>query len=187
MEACTHVHPALPFVTWGPVIAFFFYRGIQAPGVTVVTFAVCGVLTLLFWTLFEYTMHRVLFHYKATSTAGQWLIYLFHGVHHEDPQDPSRLVMPPVVSGVLGVIFYFVFNGVMGDWGELTFAFFALGYLIYDYTHYAVHHFTPRTPIGRFLKQHHMLHHYAGTEDRWGVSSPLWDWILGTAGKPSAR
>ncbi|MCM2322727.1 MAG: sterol desaturase family protein, partial [Oligoflexia bacterium] len=49
-----------------------------------------------------------------------------------------------------------------------------------DYTHFAVHHFTPRTRYGKMLKQHHMLHHYVDPEARWGVSSPFWDYVFGT-------
>jgi sterol desaturase/sphingolipid hydroxylase (fatty acid hydroxylase superfamily) len=55
-----------------------------------------------------------------------------------------------------------------------------VGYLCYDYIHFATHHFRPRTRVGKFLKQHHMLHHFAEHGSRWGVSSPMWDYVFGT-------
>ena len=57
---------------------------------------------------------------------------------------------------------------------------FAVGYLAYDGTHYAVHHFKQTSRIGKFLKRHHMLHHHADHDGGFGVSSPLWDYVFGT-------
>ncbi len=58
-----------------------------------------------------------------------------------------------------------------------------LGYLIYDITHYATHHFTMRRGIFKFLKRYHLKHHYKTPDLRYGVSSPLWDWVFGTMPK----
>jgi len=32
-----------------------------------------------------------------------------------------------------------------------------------------------------------MLHHFATPDARWGVTSPLWDWVFRTAGERPAR
>jgi sterol desaturase/sphingolipid hydroxylase (fatty acid hydroxylase superfamily) len=106
---------------------------------------------------------------------------VIHGVHHEDPQDASRLVMPPFNSVIMGTLLYLGFRVLLGPaWVDPFFGSFIFGYLCYDYIHFSVHYFTPRTPIGRYLKQTHMIHHYAMPNARWGVSSPLWDWVFGT-------
>ena len=44
------------------------------------------------------------------------------------------------------------------------------------------------TPMGLWLKQHHMRHHYQTDDLYYGVSTPLWDYIFGTMwpGKQSA-
>jgi sterol desaturase/sphingolipid hydroxylase (fatty acid hydroxylase superfamily) len=138
-------------------------------------------LGLLFWTLTEYAMHRYVFHFQARSRAGQYLVYLFHGIHHDDPEDPTRLVMPPVVSLVLGALFYALFNMVLGS--ARTFPFFAgfiSGYLVYDYIHFATHHFRMQSAWGKALKENHMKHHYLKKGGKWGVSSPLWDHVFRT-------
>jgi len=64
---------------------------------------------------------------------------------------------------------------------EPFFAFFAVGYLLYDYIHWASHRVVFRNRVGRFLKRHHALHHFETPDARWGVSSPLWDHVFRTA------
>jgi sterol desaturase/sphingolipid hydroxylase (fatty acid hydroxylase superfamily) len=142
---------------------------------------VLGVAGFFIWTLAEYILHRFVFHFEGEGPIAQRLHFLIHGLHHADPIDPSRLVMPPVASLILGAVLYSVFRGILGpDLIEPFFAFFVIGYLCYDYIHFAVHHFTPRTRFGKFLKQSHMQHHYVSPNSRWGVSSPFWDYVFGT-------
>ncbi|MGZ3688162.1 MAG: sterol desaturase family protein, partial [Bdellovibrionota bacterium] len=74
-----------------------------------------------------------------------------------------------IVRPILGPIYWQPF-----------YAFFIIGYLTYDYIHYSVHHFRPRTAVGKRLKQLHMNHHFVSHEALWGVSSPLWDVIFRT-------
>ncbi len=57
---------------------------------------------------------------------------------------------------------------------------FTLGYLTYDLMHYATHHFPMRWGVFRSLKRHHM-HHYKTPNQRFGVSSPLWDSVWDAA------
>ncbi len=63
------------------------------------------------------------------------------------------------------------------------FAGFVAGYLVYDTTHYAVHHYRARTRFGRYLKKHHFRHHYLNPGKDFGVSSPIWDLVFGTLGR----
>ncbi len=148
---------------------------------SVFTLGALFALGLLFWTLTEYAMHRWVFHFKATTKAGQYLVFLFHGIHHDDPQDPTRLVMPPVVSLTLGTLFFYVFVATMGiSYTRPFFSGFISGYLVYDYLHFATHHFMPKTAMGKILKENHMKHHYLKKGGKWGVSSPLWDHLFGT-------
>lgn len=56
--------------------------------------------------------------------------------------------MPPVVSIPLAALFYGIFYGLVGslfrmpNYVDGVFAGFMLGYVIYDMTHYALHHFS---------------------------------------------
>jgi len=181
LERLTHVHPITPLVMWTPVISYLIYRSVmihQVNGLSLLWMAFLGILV---WTLSEYFLHRYLFHFPARGKIQKRLVFLFHGLHHDDPVDPTRLVMPPVPAVILASMLFGIFRMIIGRvWVESFFAFFLVGYLCYDYTHYAVHHFTPRTRFGKMVKQHHMFHHYATPHLCWGVSSPLWDIVFGT-------
>jgi len=185
LERMSHVHPITPLLVWAPVVSAMLYRAFAVDHLRFASILGVGMIALFFWTLTEYLLHRFFFHIEPENGFWKKFFFIIHGNHHEDPQDPTRLVMPPSASIGLAAIFYLLFYVVLGSvWSGPFFAFFILGYLGYDYIHYSVHHFTPRTPIGRSLKQSHMLHHFAMTDARWGVSSPFWDYVFGTSGMP---
>jgi sterol desaturase/sphingolipid hydroxylase (fatty acid hydroxylase superfamily) len=98
--------------------------------------------------------------------------------------------MPPAVSIPMGIItywlMYLIFAVALGLPHFLgpVMCGFLVGYLFYDLTHYATHHFAMRDGIWKWLKRYHMMHHYKTPEMRYGVSSPLWDVIFRT--KPAA-
>jgi len=188
LEFFTHIHPAVIVAIWLPVILIFLASAIASPLPSAGPFVVpVGFLAGLFvWTFAEYMLHRFVFHYRPRSPRQERILFLFHGVHHVQPQCKSRLVMPPVVSIPLAVIFYGIFYLVLGmalkapAWVNPTIAGFGTGYLVYDLTHYATHHFAMRGRVAKFLKRYHMQHHYKTPSMRFGVSSPLWDMVFGT-------
>ena len=182
LESLTHVHPIIPLLFWTPVVLFLLWRSIFVHDLAVLSVAAIALPSILVWTLTEYLFHRFVFHYQPKSAAGKWLIYLFHGVHHDDPTDKTRLVMPPAGAVLIMSLFWLFFASLIpAPWIEPFFAFFLIGYLAYDYLHYAVHHFRMKHPLLQALKHSHMQHHFSrGKTAKYGVSSPLWDWIFGT-------
>ncbi len=188
LEKFTHVNPVVPLLVWVPIVAVLLYRAFTVHALSVGEVALYGILGLIFWSLVEYTLHRFVFHFPAKSKLGNRLVYMLHGLHHEDPQDPTRLVMPPAPALIYSAILFPVFRLLIGPVYTETFvAFFLIGYLCYDYIHFYVHHFVPRNPVGKFLKRYHMEHHFADYEAKWGVSNPLWDYVFGTAESKRAR
>lgn len=183
LERLTHVHPLVPLLFWGPIATWLLWRAIaiqQLSGPVLLLLAVGG---LLVWTLTEYCLHRFLFHFPARSKVGKWLVFLFHGNHHHDPKDKTRLVMPPAGAIPIMLALYLLFGLVIpSPWIEPFCGFFIIGYLIYDYIHYSTHHFPMRNRVAKFIKHYHLKHHFAGETGRYGVSSPLWDYIFGTTG-----
>ena len=186
LDACSRVHPSVPVILFAPAIAILMTLGIERVGaVGAVAWALGGYV---FWTLTEYWMHRIVFHFEPEDGIGARLHWIIHGVHHDHPNDRMRLVMPPSVSVPLAIAFYALFLLVLG--GTVAPAFgagFLVGYLIYDMTHYHVHHHTPRTRAGRRLREAHMRHHFQDDTRGFGVSAPWWDHVFGTAPKRAAR
>ena len=180
MELFSHVHPVTPLVIYLPVVGYMLYLAIAVRGLSIAAVAGLIVLGLFIWSLVEYTMHRFIFHYEPKSKWGKRLHFLMHGVHHDYPQDASRLVMPPVISIPLASIFFGLFLLAFGDLTPAVYAGFLIGYLCYDMIHYATHHFSMKRGVWLWLKQYHMRHHYKDDHSGYGVSSPLWDHVFRT-------
>lgn len=188
LERLSRVQPAIPLLLWAPVIAWLLWPSVTDSPMGMWSLMQLAGGGLLVWTLTEYLMHRFLFHWEPRSPLGQRLVFIIHGVHHEAPDDRTRLLMPPVPAILAAAVLYGGFWGILGrPWVDPFFAFFLIGYLAYDYTHFALHARRPRGRLGRALRRSHMRHHFATPRARWGVSSPLWDWIFRTTGEPSRR
>lgn len=190
LEFFTHIHPAIVLAIWLPVMGYFLVRAVVDLPVgstwAVLTIPLAFLVGLFLWTLAEYSLHRFVFHFPPRSPWQERVSFLFHGVHHAQPKIKTRLVMPPAVSIPLAVLFYALFYLVavvalgLDAWLAPTFAGFIGGYLAYDMLHYATHHFAMRRGYWKLLKRHHMQHHYKTPDQRFGVSSPLWDLAFGT-------
>jgi sterol desaturase/sphingolipid hydroxylase (fatty acid hydroxylase superfamily) len=180
LDRLSRVHPIVPVVIFLPAIGLLAGTAGERMGALETVAWIGG--GYLFWTLIEYWLHRVIFHFEPQDGLGARLHWIMHGVHHDHPNDPMRLVMPPSVSVPLAALFYLAFYLVLGSTYALAFgAGFLGGYLIYDMTHYYLHHYTPKTRAGKRLRELHMRHHFQDDTRGFGVSAPWWDHAFGTA------
>ena len=186
LEFFTHIHPGVVLLLFVPVVVVFLVRAVQGFGGALLPVAIGYVGGLLLWSLAEYLLHRYVFHFEPESEWLKRVWYLIHGVHHEQPQCKTRLVMPPILSIPLALLHYGLFVLVVGvlfrapHWVAPLFAGFITGYLTYDMVHYATHHLAMKWGFLKFLKRYHLLHHYKTPDDRYGISSPIWDVVFGT-------
>jgi sterol desaturase/sphingolipid hydroxylase (fatty acid hydroxylase superfamily) len=188
VERFSRIHPATPFIAWVPVIGVLLARSALRHDIAWWAALLLFALGVLAWTLAEYVLHRWVFHWIEDTPRGKRIHFLLHGVHHDFPSDRDRLVMPLGFSVPLGIIFYALYMLLLGPRvGEPYFAGFIAGYLMYDGSHYAIHHFRMQSWLGRLVKKHHMLHHHADHDGGFGVSSPLWDHVFRTMPQPRKR
>jgi 4-hydroxysphinganine ceramide fatty acyl 2-hydroxylase len=203
LERFTFVHPIVPHLIYVPVIALVLYLS-YAAGATPGRIALLFVGGLALWTPAEYLFHRFVFHtsprveeevhqivaglepgaavLSALRGVRQRHYFLAHGVHHDFPNDSRRLVLPPSLSIPMAVLFFAAFRVAFGaSAGPALFGGFTFGYLVYDTIHYAVHHLSLHNRVMLYLKKKHFRHHYQNSRRDFGVSNPLWDWILRTA------
>ncbi len=181
MEVFSKVHFSVPLFIYVPVVGYFLYQSFIDPAIAVWGIAALYIGGIFAWSAAEYFLHRYVFHYHPTSDWGKRIHFIIHGVHHDYPNDSKRLVMPPSVSIPLAFLFYFGFEMLMG--ASLTAPFFAgfvTGYLAYDMLHYAVHHANWENKWFMAIKAHHLKHHFKDPDKGYGVSSALWDKIVGT-------
>lgn len=133
----------------------------------------------LLWTGTEYFLHRVVFHFDPGHGFFGKLHWFMHGVHHDHPNDPTRLVMPPAVSIPLAIIFVGAFYLIIGYPSWMTFGgTFLACYITYDMTHYYTHHAHPRSKLGKYLREWHLRHHFQAPNKAYGVTSPTWDYVF---------
>ena len=195
LEFLSHVTPATVLVLWSPVALFFVYESVaHTRGSLDVTFTVLGIMAGWFiWTLAEYLLHRFFFHYHPKTERFKRVFFLAHGVHHAQPLCRTRLVMPPVISVPLAIIFFWLFHFVLDvmvgrpGWFSPVFAGFVIGYIVYDMMHYTLHHARARNAYILMCRRQHMQHHGTCPGLRFGVSSPVWDYVFGTMPKAPVK
>jgi sterol desaturase/sphingolipid hydroxylase (fatty acid hydroxylase superfamily) len=143
-----------------------------------ISIAVFTVLAGLFaFSLVEYVFHRWLFHGHANSARDG------HDKHHADPHgyDALPFFLPPLGMLVLTALF-----ASMAPWSIafLLSGSLAAGYAAYGVAHMIIHATRFRTRFAvRWAANHHIHHNHP--ECNFGVTSPLWDVVLGTRYVPA--
>ncbi len=191
LEFFSHVRPATVLVLWAPVALLFLAQTFwRASGYAAAAQAVPRIFAGWFiWTLVEYLLHRFFFHFHPKTERFKRVFFLAHGVHHAQPLCRTRLVMPPVISIPLGLaffgVFHFAFDVVLlrPQWFSPVFAGFIIGYIVYDMMHYNLHHARVKNAYIMMCRRQHMQHHGTCPGMRFGVSSPVWDYVFGTMPK----
>jgi dihydroceramide fatty acyl 2-hydroxylase len=182
LDALSRVHPLVPVIIFLPAIAGMAAWSLSHASVPTTIGLFLGGYAL--WTLFEYWLHRLVFHFEPQDGLGARMHWIIHGVHHDHPNDPMRLVMPPAVSVPLGAAVFAILMVLFGEGYApgLGAGFFA-GYLVYDMMHYYLHHFRPHGRLGRMLRERHMRHHFQDDTRGFGISAPYWDEVFRTSSR----
>jgi len=180
LEMLTKTHPLVIWGVYLPAICLLLYYCFTKAEFTwsyIVLLFFAGIFS---WTLFEYLMHRFVFHYVAHSPGAKRIVYIIHANHHEYPRDKERLFMPPVPSLIMASIVFTLQYLLIGDSAFMFFPGFVLGYLVYGTMHYAIHAWNPPFKWMKPLWRNHHLHHYKEQEKGFGVSTTIWDRVFGT-------
>jgi sterol desaturase/sphingolipid hydroxylase (fatty acid hydroxylase superfamily) len=187
LDYFSRAHPITVPIIFVPIILYFLYSAFTL-GLTLVSFAGVFFAAILTWTLFEYFLHRYLFHLQIDSDWGRRIHFMIHGCHHDYPNDAMRLVIPTGASLALAVIMYwffyffvvYLFGGTMGM-HHAFFASFVMGYVTYDMMHYATHYAKFKNKWFREVQKNHLDHHYVDHDKGFGLSNVFWDRVFGTA------
>jgi len=185
LEYLTKTHPLVIWGMYTPLLGLMLYFSMSKLAFTGLQTTLTFIAGMFLWSLFEYTIHRFVFHFFAESERAKKIVYVIHGNHHEYPRDKERLFMPPVPSLLLAssVFSIMYLAGYLTEVSAYVFAFFpgfVFGYLIYGTMHYAIHAWNPPFKWMKALWRNHHLHHYKNVELGFGVSSTLWDHVFGT-------
>lgn len=131
------------------------------------------------WTLTEYAVHRWVMHGPQTTNP-LTAEHLDHHRHLErtDPLGLDRFLAWPATSGVLVAAVAARLTSTPVALAAGTG--FAASYCGYRHLHWCIHHRAPRTSWGRRLRRDHFRHHIGAPRRNHGVTTSLWDRLLGT-------
>lgn len=129
----------------------------------------CGLFA---FTFIEYAAHRWLFH----GNTGPFKTG--HDHHHDNPlgYDALPFFMPPLFMCALAGLFALA---IPAGYALLLAGVIAAGYASYGLSHVVIHVHRFKNPLMRRWAGFHNIHHYH-PESNFGVTTGLWDVILGT-------
>ncbi len=183
LEKLSRTHISVPITLLNIISAGSLYWGFTRTNINGLTIIGLFLTGMLFWTFFEYIVHRYVWHMNTDTDFRKKLQYNMHGIHHEYPRDKDRLALPPLISLTIAIILLFLYRLIFGSFAFGFFSGFVTGYTCYLSIHYIVHAYQPPKNFMKALWINHGIHHYKDDEHAFGVSSPLWDMILGTMPK----
>ena len=175
-----------------PLVPIYFY----APTIFVLTAAavlsgarsplsIAGLLVAgwFLWGFYEYAFHRFVLH-RAENP--ERVIPLpgnaTHHAHHRNPKLHDRLYIPLHEGVPVALVFWFAAWFATGSWQTAAFLYagFMTGYLVYEWIDYEAHHGKSRSRLMRYYKKYHLQHHHVDEAARYGVTTPIFDYLFGT-------
>mmetsp|Transcript_13920 Transcript_13920/g.41450 ORF Transcript_13920/g.41450 Transcript_13920/m.41450 type:complete len:213 (-) Transcript_13920:271-909(-) len=154
------------------------------------------VAGFILWTLVEYAVHRFIFHARPGSSTSKIGPARNHHRHHLDPDTfptaSRRLKLATIGWAAITVA---TCPAVGLARGGCAAAGFAAGYGVYTVTHQALHQTAPQTKLwgleimglawwSRYIRAHHLYHHFENAKRNHAVIFPPWDYLFGTAADP---
>ena len=135
------------------------------------------ILGMIGWTFTEYALHRGLGHKRGKKNP----FTVEHLLHHKKvnyfAKTSKKIVSACGVFTGMTLIFYLLFNVYI----SLSFSTgFISMYLIYEVIHRRIHTHAPQNEYGRWMRKHHLHHHFKNPRVNHGVTTPFWDWVFGT-------
>lgn len=181
LEFFTKTHPLVIWMMYLPFIIYLPYYASMHSNFSAGRIVLIFIGGILFWTFFEYVIHRFVFHWISDNPRTKKIAYIMHGNHHEFPRDRQRLFMPALPSIILSSIIFSTMLSMMGSNVLVFFPGFILGYLFYASMHYAIHAWHPPFKWLKPIWRNHHLHHYKADDKGFGVSTHFWDKVFGTS------
>ncbi|XP_041968488.1 fatty acid 2-hydroxylase [Aricia agestis] len=189
LESLTYTPWYLVPMFWIPIISYLaaslFYRHVFCEdckdGLYVYQFFSQLTAGFVIWTILEYSLHRWLFHFNPGNSLNLIKIhFLIHGIHHKVPFDGLRQVFPPIPAAALATAIYTTVKYLL-SYPMIKFTGGLVGYLVYDMTHYYVHHGSPRAGTYLYeMKRYHSNHHFLNHDKAFGITSKMWDHVFKT-------
>jgi sterol desaturase/sphingolipid hydroxylase (fatty acid hydroxylase superfamily) len=155
-----------------PLGAVLIFAGLRSNELDPIAVVLTILLGLFLFSIIEYSAHRWLFHGSVQ------IIEQGHRSHHENPlgYDSVPFFLPALVLLALAGGFVLL---MPAKYAFLLTGSIALSYVIYGLSHFTIHHHRFHYIPARNWAANHLIHHYHA-DTNFGVTTPLWDIVLGT-------
>ena len=140
------------------------------------------ILGWIMWTLTEYGVHRFGFHHRGSIALAR-MVAAEHTHHHRDPGHTILMLRLAGHAGVaiagapVGLALVFWTTPALGLAAWLG---WSGGYIVYEVSHWRMHHIAPRGARGLARRRHHLTHHAMTASVNFGVTVRWWDLAFGT-------
>lgn len=136
----------------------------------------------LYWSLFEYLVHRFPYHTHFRHPKVRWFIESFHLYHHRVREDKRVLNSGPLMLYPLAVLLLAPL--LLAGMNLATVAAVGLGlvlyYVFYECIHYLIHQRVYSTGYLAYIQKFHLYHHDKAWSKNFGNTLPLWDLVFKT-------
>jgi len=142
------------------------------------TAAVFGGLA---WTATEYGLHRFAMH----EMRGKGLASVEHLKHHADVTYFSPASKKLASAAATTAVAFPLATRLAGRrWATGFTAGMISTYFGYEVAHRRIHTHPPANRYGRWARRSHLHHHFGAPMRNFGVTSPVWDRVIGTYDEP---
>lgn len=139
--------------------------------------ATAAILGAAAWTGVEYGLHRFVMHEKR----GPKIASNEHLHHHADVTYFSPMSKKALSASATTAAVYPIARVIGGHRMATAFTAGMIGtYFAYEVTHRRIHTHAPINKWGRWMRKHHLRHHFGSPMKNHAVTTPLWDKVFGT-------
>ena len=172
----TAARPAI--VDSGAVDGPVWDAGVMALPRSSVVAALAGAAS---WTAAEYGLHRFAMH----EMRGRGLPSTEHLGHHADVTYFSPASKKLASAAATTAVAFPIVAPLAGRRRATAFTAGLIStYFAYEVAHRRTHTHPPRGRYGRWARRSHMHHHFGAPMRNFGVTSPVWDRVMGTYDDP---
>ena len=140
-----------------------------------------ALLGAMSWTAAEYGLHQFAMH----EMRGRGLPSVEHLRHHADVTYFSPASKKLASAAGTTAVAYPAVTAVAGRrWATSFTSGLIAMYFGYEIAHRRIHTHPPRNRYGRWARRSHLHHHFGAPMRNFGVTTPMWDRLLGTYDEP---
>ena len=128
------------------------------------------------WSLSEYIIHR----FDGHGMKGNTPFSREHLAHHGDPKHYAETWKKVVLAVLVFCALAAISRPILGSLCWSMSSGFMLSYGLYEIIHRRIHTHSGMGPYGRWLRQHHLAHHFTDPKKNFSITTPVWDILFGT-------